>query len=95
MVLFGLALGALLVYLGGLMVVDICSKKVSGTALGFVGIASYLGAGIQNILSGIFIGDGVPQSGGGSLRLYGGQIILAPFSASLYFASAYHMEGEV
>jgi OPA family sugar phosphate sensor protein UhpC-like MFS transporter len=59
MALFGLALGALLVYLGGLMVVDICPKNVSGTALGFVGIASYLGAGAQDIISGIFIEDGL------------------------------------
>ncbi|MEQ9297823.1 MAG: MFS transporter [Cyclobacteriaceae bacterium] len=58
MALFGLALGALLVYLGGLMVVDVCPKNVSGTALGFVGIASYLGAGMQDILSGVFIEDG-------------------------------------
>ena len=58
MVLFGLSLGALLVYLGGLMVVDICPKEVSGTALGFVGIASYIGAGLQDITSGIFIENG-------------------------------------
>lgn len=55
MILFGISLGVLLVYLGGLMVVDICSKEVSGTALGVVGIASYLGAGIQDILSGYLI----------------------------------------
>jgi OPA family sugar phosphate sensor protein UhpC-like MFS transporter len=41
------------------MVVDICPKNVSGTALGFVGIASYLGAGLQDIISGIFIEDGL------------------------------------
>ena len=55
MVLFGVALGVLLVYLGGLMAVDICSKETSGTALGIVGIASYLGAGFQDILSGVLI----------------------------------------
>ncbi|MFT5706672.1 MAG: OPA family sugar phosphate sensor protein UhpC-like MFS transporter, partial [Oceanospirillaceae bacterium] len=52
MVLFGLSLGVLLVYLGGLMAVDICSKEASGTALGIVGIASYLAAAIQEIISG-------------------------------------------
>ncbi len=57
MVLFGLALGVLLVYLGGLMAVDICSKDASGTALGVVGVASYLGAGFQDILSGQLIED--------------------------------------
>jgi len=50
MVLFGLSLGVL-------MAVDICPKEVSGTALGIVGIASYLGAGIQDALSGFLIGD--------------------------------------
>lgn len=55
MVFFGLSLGVLLVYLGGLMAVDICSKDVSGTALGIVGVASYLGAAIQDLLSGYLI----------------------------------------
>jgi len=64
MALFGLSLGALLVYLGGLMVVDMCPKNVSGTALGFVGIASYLGAGVQDILSGVFIEDGMTVTNG-------------------------------
>ncbi len=57
MVLFGLALGVLLVYLGGLMAVDICSKEASGTALGIVGVASYIGAGLQDIVSGILIDE--------------------------------------
>ncbi len=55
MVLFGVALGVLMVYLGGLMAVDICSKEVSGTVLGVVGVASYLGAGMQDIISGWLI----------------------------------------
>lgn len=58
MVLFGVALGVLMVYLGGLMAVDICSKDVSGSVLGIVGLASYLGAGMQDIISGWLIEDG-------------------------------------
>jgi len=58
MVLFGLALGVLLVYLGGLMAVDISDKETAGTALGLVGVASYIGAGLQDIFSGILIEDG-------------------------------------
>ena len=58
MILFGLGVGALMVYLGGLMAVDICSKDASGTALGVVGVASYIGAGIQDIISGWLINDG-------------------------------------
>ncbi len=55
MVVFGVALGVLLVYLGGLIAVDICSKETSGTALGIIGVSSYIGAGIQDIVSGYLI----------------------------------------
>lgn len=58
MVLCGFGVGALMVYLGGLMAVDICSKEASGAALGAIGVASYLGAGIQDIISGRMIHDG-------------------------------------
>lgn len=37
------------------MAVDICSKEVSGAVLGAIGVASYLGAGMQDIVSGILI----------------------------------------
>lgn len=57
MILFGLSIGVLICFLGGLMATDIAPKKASGAALGVVGIASYLGAGIQDILSGQFIGS--------------------------------------
>ncbi|MFT4071272.1 MAG: MFS transporter [Dysgonamonadaceae bacterium] len=57
MILFGLSIGVLICYLGGLMAVDIAPKRASGAALGVVGIASYIGAGIQDILSGRLIGD--------------------------------------
>ncbi len=40
------------------MAVDICSKDSSGTALGIVGVASYFGAGIQDIFSGNMIENG-------------------------------------
>ena len=52
MVLFGLSIGVLICFLGGLMATDIAPKKASGAALGIVGIASYIGAGVQDILSG-------------------------------------------
>jgi OPA family sugar phosphate sensor protein UhpC-like MFS transporter len=58
MVFFGVALGVLMVYLGGLMAVDICSKEVSGSVLGIVGLASYIGAGLQDIISGQLIDGG-------------------------------------
>jgi OPA family sugar phosphate sensor protein UhpC-like MFS transporter len=64
MVGFGLGIGALVCYLGGLMAVDAVSSNVAGAALGVVGIASYLGAGVQDILSGWLIGRGRTGSAG-------------------------------
>ncbi len=55
MVLFGSGIGVLLCFLGGLMAVDIAPRNASGAALGIVGIASYIGAGVQDIMSGILI----------------------------------------
>lgn len=55
MVLFGLGIGVLICFLGGLMAVDIAPKAAAGAALGVVGIASYIGAGLQDVLNGILI----------------------------------------
>lgn len=55
MVLFGLGIGVLICFLGGLMAVDIAPRNASGAALGVVGIASYIGAGLQDVMSGLLI----------------------------------------
>lgn len=55
MILFGLGIGVLICFLGGLMAVDIAPRNASGAALGIVGIASYIGAGLQDVMSGILI----------------------------------------
>ena len=55
MVLFGLGIGVLICFLGGLMAVDLAPKNAAGAALGVVGVASYIGAGIQDIMSGLLI----------------------------------------
>lgn len=57
MVFFGLAIGALICYLGGLMAVDFAPRNAAGAALGMIGIFSYVGAGIQDRVSGILIGN--------------------------------------
>ncbi len=44
-----------IVFLGGLMAVDIAPRNASGAALGVVGIASYIGAGLQDVMSGVLI----------------------------------------
>ncbi len=58
MVIFGLAIGALICYLGGLMATDVAPKGASGAALGVVGIASYIGAAVQDAISGFAIQSG-------------------------------------
>ena len=55
MVLFGIAIGVLICFLGGLMAIDIVPRKATGAALGIVGLASYLAAGLQDIVSGQLI----------------------------------------
>jgi OPA family sugar phosphate sensor protein UhpC-like MFS transporter len=56
--LFGLGLGGLLVFVGGLIAIDICSKRASGAAMGLVGMFSYLGAAVQDWISGKLIQAG-------------------------------------
>jgi len=51
-VFFGISMGVLVCYLGGLMALDIAPKKASGAVMGMIGITSYAGAGIQDIVSG-------------------------------------------
>lgn len=58
MILRGLAIGVLICFLGGLMAVDIVPRKASGSALGIVGLVSYIFASTQDIISGILIDKG-------------------------------------
>lgn len=55
MIIFGATIGALTCFLGGLIAVDISSRKAAGAALGTIGIASYAGAGTGEFLTGIII----------------------------------------
>ncbi|MBR3075179.1 MAG: MFS transporter, partial [Bacteroidales bacterium] len=52
---FGIAIGVLISFVGGLMAIDLVPRKATGAALGIVGLASYMGAGIQDIVSGVLI----------------------------------------
>ncbi|WP_418991805.1 MFS transporter [Alistipes sp.] len=65
MVIFGVAIGVLISFLGGLMAIDIVPREASGAALGIVGMASYVGAGLQDIVSGRLIEAGKLVSEGG------------------------------
>lgn len=55
MILFGIAIGVLIAFLGGLMAIDLVPRKATGAALGIVGIASYAAAGLQNIVTGLLL----------------------------------------
>jgi OPA family sugar phosphate sensor protein UhpC-like MFS transporter len=57
LVIYGFGLSGILASLGGLFAVDIAPKKVAGAAMGFIGIFSYLGAGLQDYISGVLIYD--------------------------------------
>lgn len=52
---FGFGMGGLLVYLGGLMAIDLVSRRAAGAAMGLVGLSSYLVAGVQDTLSGYLL----------------------------------------
>ena len=55
MVLFGIAIGVLISFLGGLMAVDLVPRQATGAALGIVGMASYAAAGLQNVVTGVLL----------------------------------------
>lgn len=57
-VLYGFTLSGLLAALGGLFAIDIAPKKAAGAVMGFIGVFSYLGAGMQDQVSGILIENG-------------------------------------
>jgi OPA family sugar phosphate sensor protein UhpC-like MFS transporter len=58
-VLFGIGLNGLVTSLGGLFAVDIAPKKVAGAAMGFIGVFSYIGAAVQENISGNLIEAGM------------------------------------
>ena len=67
-VLFGMGLNGLVTSLGGLFAVDIAPKKVAGAAMGVVGVFSYLGAAMQENISGSLIESGMQVVDG--VRIY-------------------------
>jgi len=53
--LFGFGIGGLIVFISGLIAVDIFPKGVAGTVKGLIGMFSYLGAATQDWISGYLI----------------------------------------
>ena len=68
MLLFGMGLTGLVTSLGGLFAVDIAPKRVAGAAMGVIGIFSYIGAAMQEQVSGILIERGMTMVG--DVRVY-------------------------
>jgi OPA family sugar phosphate sensor protein UhpC-like MFS transporter len=64
LLLFGMGLTGLVTSLGGLFAVDICSKRVAGAAMGVIGVFSYVGAAVQENVSGILIDRGMVMADG-------------------------------
>jgi OPA family sugar phosphate sensor protein UhpC-like MFS transporter len=54
-IIYGFSLSGLLAVLGGLFAIDIAPKNITGSAMGFIGLFSYIGAGIQERVSSVLI----------------------------------------
>ena len=63
MLLYGMGLTGLVTSLGGLFAVDIAPKRVAGAAMGVIGICSYIGAGVEEQVSGKLIQRGMTMVG--------------------------------
>jgi len=93
-IVYGFTLSGLLAALGGLFAIDIVPKRAAGAVMGFIGIFSYMGAGIQDQISGILIERGTTIIDG--VRYYdfssaivfwiGGSILSMILAASLWRA---------
>lgn len=90
MVFFGVGMTGLVTALGGLFGVDIAPRGAAGAALGIVGVFSYLGAAIQEQVSGRLIETGTRVVAG--LRIYDFHAVtafwLAASVASLVLAAS-------
>jgi OPA family sugar phosphate sensor protein UhpC-like MFS transporter len=57
--IYGFGLTGLVTSLGGLFALDIAPKRAAGAAMGFIGVFSYIGAALQDQISGHLIENGV------------------------------------
>jgi MFS transporter, OPA family, sugar phosphate sensor protein UhpC len=56
--MYGFSINGLVTSLGGLFAVDIAPKKATGAVMGFIGVFSYIGAAVQERISGFLIRQG-------------------------------------
>ena len=88
MILFGVAIGVLICFLGGLMAIDIVPREATGAALGIVGMASYVGAGLQDIVSGWLINSGKTELDGVTSYNFDSAIVLWIAASAVSFILA-------
>lgn len=69
MLVYGFALSGALTALGGLLAVDVCPKNAAGMAMGLVGFISYVGAALQEKLSGMMLEAHTIVLAGGGKRI--------------------------
>ncbi len=69
---YGLGLGALLVFIGGLWAVDLVPRRASGAAMGVVGVFAYLGAAVQSLVTGVLLGASERVEAGVTTYGFGG-----------------------
>jgi MFS transporter, OPA family, sugar phosphate sensor protein UhpC len=62
--IYGFTLSGLLAVLGGLFAVDIVPREATGAAMGVIGLFSYTGATLQDIVSGVLIERGTTTVNG-------------------------------
>lgn len=62
LLLCGLSIGILMSLIGGIMAIDIVPRRGTGAALGIVGIANYISAGIQDISTGLLIDANITEA---------------------------------
>ena len=65
-VLYGVGLNGLVTSLGGLFAVDISPKRAAGAAMGVIGVFSYIGAALQENISGHLIERGMTLAADGT-----------------------------
>ena len=62
--IYGFGLTGLVTSLGGLFALDIAPKRAAGAAMGFIGVFSYIGAAMQDQISGHLIESGITMIDG-------------------------------
>jgi len=62
--IYGFGLTGLVTSLGGLFALDIAPKRAAGAAMGFIGVFSYIGAALQDQISGHMIERGITMIDG-------------------------------